>query len=456
MSATELTKAEKIHNILTDLYKADKPGSSPIIEYTDSYDLNLFNKLKKLPHSVNTKTFHFKKMEEIKNNLIFKFNFSVSIPKGQAKGTVDCSDVTGIFKVTFTDNTFLYYAKWVSGAGRNRTQEGLLITEEKVWHNFLKLIKKETKTSNKPKPGVYRINYDTRTQTLSYDKVKSLIETPIVHPAIDELSKDIDFFYNNVHVFTRYNQPGTRKIMLIGEPGTGKSSICMKQAKKFEKEKCVAFATNIEAVAAHLSKCAKSGMSTFVILEDAESSLERPNSSVLNFLDGIDQPVNKAGAYLIMTTNFPDKLEPRILKRPGRVDKIIQFDALRGSYALKCAEIYFEGILFFKDKKKSAKEQEEEIKIKKSLTGVVDKMTGAQIKELAQSSISFAVSNNKEVNIETITEVKDRMHSSIKDANKLAMENSLIGGNKKVGFGNQSDESDERWMTADENEPLSM
>ena len=71
---------------------------------------------------------------------------------------------------------------------------------------------------------------------------------------------------------------------------------------------------------------------TVVILEDAESTLSDGNStqsSVLNFLDGVDQPSNKNGAYILMTTNHPERIEDRVLRRPGRIDRIFQVGPLK-------------------------------------------------------------------------------------------------------------------------------
>jgi ATP-dependent 26S proteasome regulatory subunit len=207
--------------------------------------------------------------------------------------------------------------------------------------------------------------------------------------------------------------------------------MAIKLSKKFEQEKCVVFSTNIADVAQHLAKCAAHNVSTIAILEDAESTLANANSSLLNFLDGVDLPKNINGSYIIMTTNHPDRIEPRILQRPGRVDKIIEFGNLTGSYVIKCAEIYFDEILF-NDKNRSNTKIGKQIR--EELYPCINKMSGAEIKELSQASASYAVSEEREVTVELIKEVKNKMKEDIQSISKYASEQSSLAKRKVVGF----------------------
>ncbi|MEL7436880.1 MAG: hypothetical protein AAFN11_23275, partial [Chloroflexota bacterium] len=41
-----------------------------------------------------------------------------------------------------------------------------------------------------------------------------------------------------------------------------------------------------------------------------------------NVLDGSESPSNEHGTILIATTNHPEKIDDRVLKRPGRLDRV--------------------------------------------------------------------------------------------------------------------------------------
>jgi hypothetical protein len=436
-------KFETISKLLRKKYLEDKPeGETPgfvYVNYTQDYELQNFKDLIAKSKRLKTnKKFRAVDIEPINSDIITSISFGISYdPK---KKMVKVKDTSGLFKVKFSDGSYMYYAKWLSGFGKNQAVEGMFAAEKEVWKKFLQYYKEQTKVNSKPKIGIHRISMVNTPMgsRLHYSKPEKLNETPVVHQSIETLTNDMNFFYNNLSHFTRFNMPGVRKVMLVGEPGTGKSSICYRVAKRHSKEKCVVFATDIVACAHHLVKCAKHKMSTIVILEDAESTLGRADSSLLNFLDGVDQPINKMGAYIIMTTNFPQRIEPRILKRPGRVDKVIKFGALKDEYVVECAKIYFEGLLFKKEYSKAKNEKLAKEFFEKVLND--DKgMTGAQIKELANASIAFAVSRGEEITVDLIKTVKENMQKDLKDVYELADEESMVGGRVKIGFNEENE-----------------
>lgn len=401
-----------------------------MVEYSDKYDIKTLNDSKHEAKKRNKKTFRIVDIEKVDSTIITNFSIGISLRKVK-KEFVEVADATGLFKIKFSDDSFIYFAKWISGGGKQRCVEGLFAAEKKVWFEFLKLMKGERKKLEKPKNGIFRI-CGNGYGGIEYSKLENLQETPIIHPSTNTLLQDITHYYSNVALFTRFGMSGVRKSLMVGPPGTGKTSLAIKIAKQFSKEKCVVFSTNISDIAMHLSICAKHKVSTLAILEDAESTLQNANSSLLNFLDGVDQPKNLLGSYIIMTTNFPERIEKRILQRPGRVDAIVEFGNLTGAYATKCAEIYFEDILFNSENNSNTKVGKE---LRKKLFPIVNGMSGAEIKELSQASASYAVSVGQEVvDVELIEIVKAKMKSNIDNISKYASEESSLLKTKKLGF----------------------
>jgi len=390
-------------------------------------------KFKALKHKM--KNFHVVSVDPVQSDQIMGFCFNIGMEKRGKKQTFKTDDMTGVFKMTFSDGSFMYFAKWIQGFGRNQDVIGLYAAEKETWTNYFKLVNKSKRYKLKPKNGVFKIEI---VQTpfgaqLVYTELKKLNASPIIHPEVDIVLKDINFFFDNLPMFSRFGRSPQRTSIVIGPQGTGKTLFCQKLALKMKTIKNVVFATNISAIASHMVKCAKYNVSTICILEDAESSIGQAGSDILNFFDGIDQPHNKLGCYLLMTTNFPDRIEPRILQRPGRVDKIFKFEMLKGEYALKCVEIYLKDYLN-DDEKKSFFIDEVN---KKKIIEIVSEMSGAQIKGLVDASIAFAVSTNVDVTIDLIAKVKEDMFRNLKDVYEFAKENNLTKRGK-LGFNSQN------------------
>lgn len=427
------TKLETTAKYLIKLYKEENPTSGYIIvNNNQDFNYQTFSELKQHARKYKIKSFHVKDIITIDNELVVNYHYGIK--KSKKKGCITSQDKTGIFKILFSDNTCMYYAKYVSGAGKSSAIEGLFATEQNVWYNFLGLLEKKKKKDATPKVGIYRVRIDPM-GGLRYDAMEELQETPVVHQTTQELVKDMEYFYDKTYLFTRYGMPGVRKVILVGEPGTGKTSICIRLSKKYQQTKCVAFCTDIAAAAAHLKKCAQYKISTLLIIEDAESTLGSAGSNVLNFLDGVDQPKNPKGAYVIMTTNFPQRIEPRIIKRPGRIDRIFKFGTLEIQQAIACANIYFKDVLLIGQPQENMTPENKKLLIKnnvgmkKILLNNNKGMTGAQIKELAQSSMALAVSQAQEVvTIEMVVTTKERMEKDLVDVYEFAKEDSMNKG----------------------------
>jgi hypothetical protein len=195
------------------------------------------------------------------------------------------------------------------------------------------------------------------------------------HPSYAVLNEDARHFFGCIEFFTRHGQTGLRKVLLTGPPGTGKTSILMALAAGLNGEMPVILAGADDEVVATCAKAAAQKRPCLVLVEEMDM-LTRPTSAALGFLDGTDTPRNPAGTYLVATTNYPRKIDRRILKRPGRIDRVLSVGALRGRTAASVAQS-----LLGEDADLPAAE----------LGKALDRTTPAEIREIIATAIRLCV-----------------------------------------------------------------
>jgi SpoVK/Ycf46/Vps4 family AAA+-type ATPase len=417
---------KQITSKLLSFCRCNDTGSGEILVIEENYTFSGFQKLIESAQKNQSGKFHVIAVENCPDEMIPINMHEIRRTKKKQK-TIEVTDITGFYKVRFSDGASMFYAKWYSGSGKNEAITGLFAARQSVWMKFISMQKRKNRKNLKPpSKGCYRIKYDMDTEDIYYVKKTDLQENEIFSPAKQKVEDDMRFFFDNLCKFTRFNMSGIRKALFIGEPGTGKSSFCTEVARNYGKNCLVAFATHFYEVAVHISKTSHFNMRSVIILEDADSSLHDAKSNVLNLLDGIDQPRTKKGTYLILTTNYPQKIEPRILSRPGRIDKIFHFGVLNEEDAFQCARHYFSQLIDFERISKNGGLTA----LKKTMFG----LTGAQIRELSYATASYAVGQNLEnITIETIRFVKNEMMESIREVNNLAKETST-SKRKNLGF----------------------
>ncbi len=149
---------------------------------------------------------------------------------------------------------------------------------------------------------------------------------------------DVDaFFKKGVNIYQRLNLKPFRKLLLAGVPGTGKTMLCnalakwaltqgylviyISSARKTSNEE--EYTTSFSKIERALESAAASSVPTLILLEELDAYLhEDEKALVLNVLDGSEAPVNLKGTLLVSTTNYPEAIDERVLKRPGRLDRV--------------------------------------------------------------------------------------------------------------------------------------
>jgi ATPase family associated with various cellular activities (AAA) len=146
---------------------------------------------------------------------------------------------------------------------------------------------------------------------------------------------DFELFFEREDWFRQHNLPYRRGYLFWGSPGNGKSATLRVMAAHPYIRPYTLDLSNMEGKSAdvvHLFEKAAENTPALVILEDLDRAFptegkrtqERAVSfqTLLNCLDGVG---TQDGVIVVATANDPTCLDPAILKRPGRFDRVVQF-----------------------------------------------------------------------------------------------------------------------------------
>lgn len=167
-------------------------------------------------------------------------------------------------------------------------------------------------------------------------KVDSLLKFP--NGTADDILKEVESFWKKGPIFTKHGFLHRRGYLLYGPQGSGKTIIVQQVLKDILDKGGIAF------VCGH-PQLLTEGLTTFrkiepnrsvvCVFEDIDSIVSTyGEDGLLTLLDGENQIDNVLN---IATTNYPEKLDKRIVGRPRRFDRVIKI----GMPAAEIRRLYF-------------------------------------------------------------------------------------------------------------------
>lgn len=204
------------------------------------------------------------------------------------------------------------------------------------------------KTVKNLEPGIYDIG-ESNQWGIYFQKLKTNTQSLIKFPdsRSEQVITEIEHFWERKDAFKNRGEKASivykRGICLWGPQGSGKTSTVQLIVKDVIEKRggiCVIFVH---------PKLFLNGMRTLrqihpvtkivVLMEDLDSIIEQHDESeVLNILDGVN---SFEDVVFLATTNYPERLGPRIMNRPSRFDKRIKI----GYPNSECRKIYLESLI---------------------------------------------------------------------------------------------------------------
>jgi predicted AAA+ superfamily ATPase len=241
----------------------------------------------------------------------------------------------------------------------------------------------------------------------------------------DDLRADMEaFFSDGVGIYQQLNLAPFRKLLLVGPPGTGKTMLCAALAKiALQQKRVVVYVSGADEDGASFHKIhhalnvvANARYPVLMIVEEIDVYLHKDDKAqILNVLDGLESPNNPRGALLLATTNYPEVIDERIAKRPGRMDRIINIPTIQNEQQAAQMLSRYMGPQW----------QESHLAVVPHLVG----QTGAFVREVALYARMLAA-HNRETTV--FLDVSEQSVASLSD--QLSSGDNLLP-RRRIGFG---------------------
>ena len=138
----------------------------------------------------------------------------------------------------------------------------------------------------------------------------------------------------------------------------------------------------------------------------------------MKFLDGDLSIRINSGIYFLMATNNPNQIDPRIIKRPGRLDILTKIGGIQNEYLIKVFNLH-------------SKYKIPNLSNRINEFGI---MTGAQVKEVLQRSYNVAAQHNMKLSVDLLLQIKSKLFEDLTNQFDETNFETLYNKKSKIGF----------------------
>jgi hypothetical protein len=202
-------------------------------------------------------------------------------------------------------------------------------------------------TVKKLDPGTYNIGINDAGVYYTKIEIQSDEWLTFRDSLINQVEKEIETFWSQEKVFKQYKVLHRRGMILYGPPGTGKTVLIKQIIDRIVKNGGIVFICDyrpdIVSKGLKVFRDIEPARKVVCVFEDIDTIIRQyGEEDMLNLLDGenvIDHVLN------IATTNYPERLDRRIVGRPRRFDRLVKI----GYPDASMREFYFKHKLGIKD-----------------------------------------------------------------------------------------------------------
>ena len=172
-------------------------------------------------------------------------------------------------------------------------------------------------------PGQYTIEH-SNDRGIFFSRKDVNLDDLVVLPdsATDAVLAEIEEFWRREDVYRKYRYLWKRGVLLWGPPGSGKTTTVQLISKSIiDRGGISVYCSNPKnaAFGLRLMRKVEPKRPIVVMMEDIDAIVHNHEADLLSLLDGELQIDN---VVFVATTNYPEKLDKRIVNRPSRFDLV--------------------------------------------------------------------------------------------------------------------------------------